>query len=380
MNNVHADEVGGRTVYRFGTATPLTAGDGPPAAAPLPPSEVPIMTSRPMSPALTLPIPMPEENVNTEAPTSRPPSSASRTTLDSHSRFSTVVHRAEHAATDQHSRSLDDLRQLPDMAIVPAVEDEPAHHIMRTTHYPRRVSDDERISREAEALLHDAEDLNRRVLEVLRPETLDSGDSQPTPSPSRPEPSREGTNVLAPPPPPPEVVHDADPPFLTDGRGRVVWSSTTAGRHHRESRRGRSGASAAVSTQQKMRREMSDTDVVVARAVEGSAQGDMGRGRTSSRPRHLPRAVSDPEDIRSRSVEDDGSGTFVSGHRAVSGDMPSVVTSTPESADTPEQSVPAATDAIDGHSEQSGSEGSASGRDSEGRSLLGRLFGAVLSL
>ena len=31
----------------------------------------------------------------------------------------------------------------------------------------------------------------------------------------------------------PVVVHDSDPPFMTDGRGRVVWSSTTASRGRR---------------------------------------------------------------------------------------------------------------------------------------------------
>ena len=31
----------------------------------------------------------------------------------------------------------------------------------------------------------------------------------------------------------PMVVHDSDPPFMTDGRGRVVWSSTTATRGRR---------------------------------------------------------------------------------------------------------------------------------------------------
>ncbi len=42
---------------------------------------------------------------------------------------------------------------------------------------------------------------------------------------------------------PPSAVHDTDPPFMTDGRGRVVWSSATAGR----GRRARVAAAAAAS-------------------------------------------------------------------------------------------------------------------------------------
>ncbi len=41
------------------------------------------------------------------------------------------------------------------------------------------------------------------------------------------------------------VVQDADPPFMTDGRGRVVWSSTTISRG-REGRRGRAASSSAT--------------------------------------------------------------------------------------------------------------------------------------
>lgn len=41
---------------------------------------------------------------------------------------------------------------------------------------------------------------------------------------------------------PPFAVHDTDPPFMTDGRGRVVWSSATAGR----GRRARAAAAAAA--------------------------------------------------------------------------------------------------------------------------------------
>ncbi|KAH7909075.1 hypothetical protein BJ138DRAFT_1011535, partial [Hygrophoropsis aurantiaca] len=49
--------------------------------------------------------------------------------------------------------------------------------------------------------------------------------------------------------------HDSDPPFVTDGRGRVVWSSTRAGRGATPSEstrgrtaKGRRGAPSSVNT------------------------------------------------------------------------------------------------------------------------------------
>lgn len=49
----------------------------------------------------------------------------------------------------------------------------------------------------------------------------------PTESVSSPTPGEEAAPAV------PAVVHDSDPPFMTDGRGRVVWSSTTAPRGRR---------------------------------------------------------------------------------------------------------------------------------------------------
>ncbi|KAI9464177.1 hypothetical protein HD554DRAFT_1276064 [Boletus coccyginus] len=42
----------------------------------------------------------------------------------------------------------------------------------------------------------------------------------------------------------PQLEHDIDPPFMTDGRGRVVWSSTrnASGREGRASRHSRTGS------------------------------------------------------------------------------------------------------------------------------------------
>lgn len=45
------------------------------------------------------------------------------------------------------------------------------------------------------------------------------------------EPADEATSAVA-----PEVVYDSDPPFRTDGRGRVVWSSATASTRSRKTR------------------------------------------------------------------------------------------------------------------------------------------------
>jgi len=46
----------------------------------------------------------------------------------------------------------------------------------------------------------------------------------------------------------PQLEHDIDPPFMTDGRGRVVWSSTrnASGREGRASRHSRTGSAPRV--------------------------------------------------------------------------------------------------------------------------------------
>ncbi|KAH9945725.1 hypothetical protein B0H21DRAFT_419230 [Amylocystis lapponica] len=102
-------------------------------------------------------------------------------------------------------------------------------------------------------------------------------------------------------PPMLEALHDTDPPFLTDGRGRVVWSSTTALRH-RDSRRGRPRALSA-SAQHKARRETPES----VRGVEAAAQED-GRPRLSAAA--LPLAEGRPAGVGfgERGAESPGTG------------------------------------------------------------------------
>lgn len=73
--------------------------------------------------------------------------------------------------------------------------------------------------------------------------TEESPVSPDTPAPSSPQPSPGHIPTMVSGPSPehtpeastvaPMVVHDTDPPFMTDGRGRVVWSSSTTSRGRR---------------------------------------------------------------------------------------------------------------------------------------------------
>ncbi|KZT65641.1 hypothetical protein DAEQUDRAFT_517024 [Daedalea quercina L-15889] len=183
----------------------------------------------------------------------------------SRSRFSTVVDRRPRSISDQSSVAVDDDRPLPGSASN-AVTAMPTDAISTQV---GRVQVDEQVSREAEALLNEAPEFDRRVEDVMR--SLEASELPPSP----PAPFVEPPHEEARPPCPPctdavaEVVHDSEPPFLTDGRGRVVWSNMSAGRH-RDGRRVRS-ATASVPTQQKGRRDAPDVDTTVARNAEDSA-------------------------------------------------------------------------------------------------------------
>ncbi|KAI0343248.1 hypothetical protein BDW22DRAFT_1356858 [Trametopsis cervina] len=83
------------------------------------------------------------------------------------------------------------------------------------------------------------------------------------------------------------AVQDSDPPFMTDGRGRVVWSSSTAGAR---SRRGRTTAplSAVMTSRDKPRgdaqtRDHSQTNSPVVRPAS-LARGGSGRHDRQSVP------------------------------------------------------------------------------------------------
>lgn len=97
----------------------------------------------------------------------------------------------------------------------------------------------------------------------------------------------------------PALVQDADPPFMTDGRGRVVWSSTTSSRG-REGRRGRAASSSAMVPPHLK----SNPDVLVAEDRAAPSRHDSPARRTSQRlirQRSLP-SVGPSSDIEELEV------------------------------------------------------------------------------
>lgn len=220
------------------------------------------------------PIPVPEPRAATavvparsptpERPTVRPVRAASDP--NPRSRFSTVVDRPSNPYAP--SAVLDDARPLPASAI--STEPAPTH--------PSRVQNDEQFSREAEVILNEARDLHRRAEDVMR--SLEASELPPSPSLSAADLPREEIRHT-PCDAATDVTHDVEPPFLTDGRGRVVWSNATAVRH-REGRRVRS-STAPGSSQQKARRDVPDIETASARNAAEEA-GD-NTVRQTSRPR-----------------------------------------------------------------------------------------------
>ena len=193
------------------------------------------------------------------------------------SRFSTVVDRPSRSIPTEPNNALDDIRPLPDSAgdVAITVSTEPV------SIQSGRVQNDEEFSRETEAILNEARDLHRRAEDVMR--SLETSELPSSPSLPVAEVPREDTpqdiSDAA-----PEVVHDIEPPFLTDGRGRVVWSNAAAGRY-RELRRLRS-STAPGPTQQKARRDIADIETVNARnTAEEAADETVVPQRQTSRPR-----------------------------------------------------------------------------------------------
>ncbi|KAH9839855.1 uncharacterized protein C8Q71DRAFT_744529 [Rhodofomes roseus] len=233
-------------------------------------SPLPILEPR----AATPPIPAPDPAV--QRPSVRPTRAASEPLP--RSRFSTVVDRRPRSISDHLDATLDDARPLPDSAssaVIPASADSPSTQ-------GDRVQNDEQVSREAEALLDEAPDFDRRVEDVMR--SLEASDIPASPLAAVVEPPREEArspcaDAAT------EAMQDVEPPFLTDGRGRVVWSNTAAGRH-RDGRRVRA-STAPAQVQQKGRRDVPDTETASMRNAEDSA--DESVARQSSRPR-APRA------------------------------------------------------------------------------------------
>ncbi|TBU60995.1 hypothetical protein BD310DRAFT_255958 [Dichomitus squalens] len=83
-------------------------------------------------------------------------------------------------------------------------------------------------------------------------------------------------------------VHDADPPFMTDGRGRVVWSSTSSSRSRGRGRAVSSSATILPHTK-------STIDITPAEeSSEGQSQRDTEDSRLPSSSRSLVRRQSVP--------------------------------------------------------------------------------------
>ncbi|PCH44244.1 hypothetical protein WOLCODRAFT_138851 [Wolfiporia cocos MD-104 SS10] len=271
---------GGGYHVRFRLGTPISlAADGGVEEA----SASPEPTSEATSDTI---IPMPASAPSDQAPEDASDSTRTGVTSESYSRFSTVVRRDSYNTPDLADDTLENNRPLPSSAALFSSANWPSLGAeVGTAPSSSCAANDAQVAHEADVLIGEAEDFDQRVQEVLQFGTLEP--DQPSPSTSRPSAEPAHGDAHAAPPDPDrvsEALQDNDPPFLTDGRGRVVWSSTTSGRS-REGRRGR----AAVSQQQKMYRELSEGDLSAMRSAEESGQ------RPASRPRQLQRAHTDPE-------------------------------------------------------------------------------------
>lgn len=86
------------------------------------------------------------------------------------------------------------------------------------------------------------------------------------------------------------AVQDTDPPFMTDGRGRVVWSSTSPSIRGRDGRRARATSSSAAI----LPHSKSNIDLTAAEESPEESQDDEVGNRSSSASRRLVRQRSLP--------------------------------------------------------------------------------------
>lgn len=77
------------------------------------------------------------------------------------------------------------------------------------------------LAREETVLDHAARDIE--LVDPALHQTIEMSAEEPPCAVLRSAPNDAPTEA-------PEVVHDSDPPFMTDGRGRVIWSSSRRGR------------------------------------------------------------------------------------------------------------------------------------------------------
>lgn len=238
--------------------------------------EEPVPSALPALASLGDPLESPA--LNTGNDTFAPDSSAS---LDSNPRFSTVVRGRGRFVTEPTSGDLDEGRALPAAAVVHSEAEDTAEAAQ-----PVAVVD-ESPTHATETSPSFAEDIEQKMQEVLLTEDPSGNTADVTTSPAASAESQSNQAMDA------AVdfaaLHDADPPFLTDGRGRVVWTSTTAAARYRESRRAR----AIAPSSSVMQHKTSDA------------------ARASSRPRHLVRAHTYPEGSQEHAASDTISSTFL---------------------------------------------------------------------
>ncbi|CCM02443.1 uncharacterized protein FIBRA_04542 [Fibroporia radiculosa] len=146
-----------------------------------------------------------------------PQSSGNRLSFSPHSRFSTVVPRRNLPSDEL---SLDDLRQVP-----MTVDVQQAGDIEAQSDSPDKIIAQTQEVRDSEDLLNTSVAINEGNVNRVSSQILQDQEKVVS------------LDV--------EVLQDADPPFLTDGRGRVVWSNAVSGRQ-RDSHRGRSRTSSGV--------------------------------------------------------------------------------------------------------------------------------------
>ncbi|RPD64495.1 hypothetical protein L227DRAFT_330586 [Lentinus tigrinus ALCF2SS1-6] len=111
-----------------------------------------------------------------------------------------------------------------------------------------------------------------------------------------------------------QAVQETDPPFMTDGRGRVVWSSTTStSSRAREGRRGRATSSSAIIVPHT--KSTPDLSAAEESADEASQREHPGRGDRSSSSSRLVRQRSLPLVGHGFGVENGRAAEFVTDGR-----------------------------------------------------------------
>jgi hypothetical protein len=148
--------------------------------------------------------------------------------------------------------------------------------------------EDEDEETQESLLLHPLNIANHNDNDNDAPPPSTSTVSEPPESPSLPansgaaEAAASSTDEQTGPPGRPQCEHDKDPPFVTDGRGRVVWSRTARGTQ----------AQAQV---ERERRRLSPAMKVRGQTSETGVSATDGRGRVVSTGQEAPEVAGDTD-------------------------------------------------------------------------------------